>query len=735
MEKDKSYLISLLRKEIESLQKEIAELRDENRRLKESNKQLEREKNLLFLELNKIYSSDFWRAAKIYYTLRDKTFLKNIYNFLRRIKRGEFSKGQFNLNKNKSWISKGKDVLASRKFNNKYDVIFFSIINWDFRYQRPQHIASRFAKRGHRVFYISIDLEANDRYLIRKIDDNIFEVKLPFNNKTTIYGAELENGIDKIKRALDSLFEDYRIKESVAFVEFPNWLPAVKHLKEYWKSRVVFDCLDDFSGFSNISSEVENKEKKLIELADLCIASSEKLFKKVLERNPNTILVKNAAEFEHFNNLPSNDLLEGLKKPIIGYYGAIAEWFDIEAVEQLAASKPDWNIVLIGHTFGADVDRLKRFENVHLLGEKPYKELPKYLYWFDVCIIPFKINELTLSTNPVKFYEYMSSGKPVVASKLPELEPYRDYVYFYESKEDFVQKVEKALEEDSDEKRKKRIALAKENTWDSRFEDIYVSIKKTFPLTSIVIVTYNNLNYTKLCIDSILNKTAYPNYEIIVVDNASSDGTREYLESLREKYSNIKLILNKENLGFAAANNQGIREAKGDYIIFLNNDTVVTRGWILGLTKYLEDKSVGLVGPVTNSIGNEAKINVDYTSLEDMDEFAERYTSSHRWEAFEIPVLAFFCVATRRDVIEKVGFLDESFGVGMFEDDDYCLRVKRAGYKLLCAEDVFIHHFGSATFNKLEDEKYRKIFEENKRKFEEKWNIKWQPHRYRPGVK
>jgi GT2 family glycosyltransferase len=137
---------------------------------------------------------------------------------------------------------------------------------------------------------------------------------------------------------------------------------------------------------------------------------------------------------------------------------------------------------------------------------------------------------------------------------------------------------------------------------------------------------------------------------------------------------------------------------------------------------------------VTNSIGNEAKIVVDYEDLSRMDLFSERNTKKNTGKFFEISVLALFCTALSRQTVDKVGLLDERFSVGMFEDDDYALRVKKAGLKILCVEDVFIHHFGGTSFSKLQSAEYQKIFNENKKKYELKWGIRWQPHRYRDGV-
>ncbi len=142
------------------------------------------------------------------------------------------------------------------------------------------------------------------------------------------------------------------------------------------------------------------------------------------------------------------------------------------------------------------------------------------------------------------------------------------------------------------------------------------------------------------------------------------------------------------------------------------------------------DPTIGMIGPVTNSIGNEAKIEVPYSNLDGIETFANGHCRRHEGKTFDIRVLALFCTAMRRSVFEQVGRLDERFAVGMFEDDDLAMRVKQAGYRVVCAEDVFIHHFHGATFKQLGDAAYKQTFAENRRKFEEKWGA-WQPHQHR----
>ncbi len=182
------------------------------------------------------------------------------------------------------------------------------------------------------------------------------------------------------------------------------------------------------------------------------------------------------------------------------------------------------------------------------------------------------------------------------------------------------------------------------------------------------------------------------------------------------------MICNAENRGFSAANNQGLRIARGDFLCLLNNDTLVTHGWLSTLIGHLRRMpEAGLVGPVSNRVGNEAKVPVDYATPAEMPAWAADYCRQHDGETFPIAMLGFFCVVFPREVYRRVGELDERFGIGCFEDDDYCRRARLAGYEIRCARDAFVHHWLEASFQLLGKERYLGVFYENKQRYEAKW--------------
>lgn len=243
------------------------------------------------------------------------------------------------------------------------------------------------------------------------------------------------------------------------------------------------------------------------------------------------------------------------------------------------------------------------------------------------------------------------------------------------------------------------------------------------PVVSIIILTYNALEYTKKCLASIKKNTTIT-YEIILVDNNSSDGTQNYLRNLRDKSFNIKLIENEANKGFAAGNNQGMAIARGEYILLLNNDVLVSEGWLYKMVRCARTHDrVGLVGPLTNRISGTQMIeNVGYDDPDDFQEYAQKIENNFPNKYTPRRRIAGFAMLIKREVYDAIGDLDERFGSGNYEDDDYCLRAIRAGYKIYVAEDTFIHHFGSRSFvtNNIP---YHRNLDKNRLLFKDKWPV------------
>jgi GT2 family glycosyltransferase len=254
------------------------------------------------------------------------------------------------------------------------------------------------------------------------------------------------------------------------------------------------------------------------------------------------------------------------------------------------------------------------------------------------------------------------------------------------------------------------------------------------PQVSIVVVAFNNLLFTRMCLESVLANTHSPTYELLVVDNGSTDDTPGYLRQLAAKHPHVHLFLNHFNVGFAAANNQALLQTAGRDLVLLNNDTVVPPGWLAKLVRHLDDPRIGLVGPTTNRLGNEAEIETDYRSYGDFTAFAESIVSYGTTIPFDIEIGSMFCLALRRRTYQRLGAIDEQFRIGMFEDVDYSERARAAGLRVVCAPDVFVHHFGSASFGVLAAAgEFGSLFHENRRRWEAKWNRAWHPPSRRPN--
>lgn len=227
--------------------------------------------------------------------------------------------------------------------------------------------------------------------------------------------------------------------------------------------------------------------------------------------------------------------------------------------------------------------------------------------------------------------------------------------------------------------------------------------EKTKCKVSIVMLTYNQLEDTKICVESLFKHTKDVDFELIFVDNGSTkDNTKTYLEKLKTENSNVKVIYNESNLGFACANNQGIEISEGEYVLLLNNDVILTDGWLDRMLQAAEsDKKTGMVAPVTNHASGRQVVVFDGTADEDeaIQTFAKANLLKNAGLWIPVKRVIGFCMLVKREVLFKVGVLDEMFGPGGYEDYDYCMRIKQEGYDIVIACDVFVFHIGGKGYS------------------------------------
>jgi glycosyltransferase involved in cell wall biosynthesis len=243
-------------------------------------------------------------------------------------------------------------------------------------------------------------------------------------------------------------------------------------------------------------------------------------------------------------------------------------------------------------------------------------------------------------------------------------------------------------------------------------------------LVSIIILCCNQVEFTRLCLESVFQTTRTP-YELILIDNGSTDETPEYFQSIRTRSEpeRIQIIRNQTNRGYPGGVNQGLAEAKGEFLVLLNNDTIVTSGWVERLVEWslIDFPQIGLVGAVSNYTRPPQLVEPGYQHLKDVEGFARKRKQEFAGKAIETQRLTGFCLLLRRDVLDRLGSgLDERFGLGFFDDDDLSLRVRQAGYRLLVGLDVYIHHFGSRTFQGLGVDTDQ-LLKNNLDQFRDKW--------------
>jgi UDP-galactopyranose mutase len=369
---------------------------------------------------------------------------------------------------------------VSCAFLHDMDLICFSHLRWGFVYQRPQHLLTRFAKHT-RVFFFEEPIMHN----------GLDELKVTNESKNLyVVVPHLQNDKDEChnirqQRLLHHLFKSMKVNQFFSWYYTPMALPFTEHLSPEF---VVFDCMDELSAFRFAPAELKNREKQLLEKADIVFTGGHSIYEAKKDQHSNIHPFPSSIDKQHFV------LARAIKKdpedqaniphPRFGFAGVIDERLDIDLIAKIAEARPDWHFIMIGPVVKIDPASLPNLPNIHYMGGKDYKELPKYIAGWDVAIIPFAMNESTKFISPTKTPEYLAAGKPVISTPIKDVvRPYGDnkLVQIAATAEEFINCAEKELK-----KRSRKTWLIKVdnflsgNSWDRTWSQMVRQIENIF---------------------------------------------------------------------------------------------------------------------------------------------------------------------------------------------------------------------------------------------------------------
>lgn len=347
-----------------------------------------------------------------------------------------------------------------------YDILCFSHLRWDFVFQRPQHLLTRFA-RDHQVYVI---------------EEPIFEdgePRLDVSDRgegVTVVVPKMTHGMrpDAVEATLKELIDGFIAERSITNYISWYYTPMMSSWTKHLKPRaVVFDVMDELSAFKNAPQELLDREKDLFRMADVVFTGGRSLYESKKTQHDNVHCFPSSIDVPHFAQAltitEEADDQAAIPHPRIGFFGVIDERTDIELLREIATMRPDWHLVMIGPVVKIDESDLPRNENIHYLGGKDYKELPKYIAGWDVAMMPFAINESTKFISPTKTPEYLAAGRPVVSTAIADVvDPYgkNGLTRIAETPEQFVAAIGESLKDNAEERRTRASKFLGDMSWD-----------------------------------------------------------------------------------------------------------------------------------------------------------------------------------------------------------------------------------------------------------------------------
>lgn len=571
--------------------------------------------------------------------------------------------------------------------------------------QRSAQFAKVFNKMGYNVFYI---------YAFECSEKNIPYITIPITYHKFIENATYEE------------IDSYAKKDDIFIFEAPTKsFNKFLALAKFKKCKVVYENIDNWE--SSLGSILFDREtlKNMIRESDMIVATAEKLveqtrkyIKEYCEENKKVYLLPNAVDDELFDARKNYDMPKDLvlgDKTLL-YYGSLwGEWFDWKMIENLA-KEPQIEINLIGDYSGIKNIVEKMPQNVHFLGIKKQTDLPAYLKYVDYTLLPFKTGSISDYVSPLKIFEYISMGKIVLTTTLPDIQKYPN-VYASNNVKDWINVIKQ------DNNIKDWAKFINQNNWYNRcssiIDTLFVedSIKinnDIYDNLSVVILNYNNKNVITRCVDTLLEFNERYNYEIVVVDNQSKDGSYELLQ---KKYKDkIKLVQNEKN-GCSSGRNLGVKTATKDYILFLDSDEwILHRYWLDNYANLLlNNHDIGAIA------WNAGWFQENGRAYKVVDGFDYRYMEPNMLARCDIGYLATCGFIMKKGLFNKIKGFDLYYDPTCYEDTDLSLKIRDVGKEIYYSTYLGVGHLPHQT-TKSGSEAHTKLINEKADYFVKKWS-------------
>ena len=371
--------------------------------------------------------------------------------------------------------------------NKPFDFVVFSHLRWDFVFQRPQHLLSRFA-RQHRVIFVEEPMitEGKPYWEFRDTGSNVIVCR-PHTNIDQ--GGFNDAQLSEIHRLMPDLIGKLDLRRYVAWFYTPMALPL---LNDIAPSVVIYDCMDELSAFLGAPKELLDREERLLKMADLVFTGGPSLYRAKQHRNPNVFCFPSSVDSKHYSKAKPGGAGQAedqahLPGPRMGYFGVIDERIDLGLIERMARTRPEWQICMVGPVVKIDPASLPNSANITWFGQRQYAELPSYLAGWDVCMLPFALNKSTKFISPTKTLEYMAAERMIVSTPITDVaEPYGKIVYIARGAEEFVAACDRAMKVGTAE-RIERVSAMREvlskTSWDNTAKAMLNQILKAMGIS------------------------------------------------------------------------------------------------------------------------------------------------------------------------------------------------------------------------------------------------------------